>query len=152
TSPWYAELRAKGPRNLWPAWRVTRSREPAWWKGALEVAGRFAIEHDLLDVYRSRFAGIPLNDLTTDRANREFRMSTSPIWEIANELIVARYLERVLRWRYTAHEPPGDKDRRGDWQFETPSGRPVFVEVKSVQEVESWPDGVYMVSPNYERI
>jgi hypothetical protein len=135
-APWYAALNADSP-GMWGAWRIAKSNEDAWWKHVLHVAAVFASEHNYLPAYRARFAGIPAAELTVDRAERDGRSSTDPIWDIANELIVARYLERVLKWQLEQREPAGRATRRGDWQFITRSGRSVFVEVKSLHEPES---------------
>lgn len=129
--------------NLWPAWRITRSDEPAWWIGALSAAAAFARDHDLLDSFRSKLSSIPISELRTDKSDAEGRSSTFPIWEIVNELLVARLLERGLGWRFDLHEPQGRGTRLGDWQFVSPSGRSVFVEVKSLSEREMFSSGVH---------
>jgi hypothetical protein len=71
-----------------------------------------------------------------------------PVWEIANELVVARYLERVLGWQYVRHEPPGRHDHRGDWEF-TSASRQVFVEVKSLRELMYLGNGGVYSRPDY---
>src|SRR5690242_16320263 len=127
------------------AWWVAKSagpEDPNPWVDTLNAALAFAVEHDLVDQYRARFGGISSGDLHPERARREGRNCATPIFEIANELLVARYLERVFEWRYTAREPPGHKAHVGDWQFATPRGRAVFVEVKTVRERER-PSGVF---------
>lgn len=127
------------------AWYLAKLNEPRPYIGLLNAALAFAVEHGLTDVYRTRFGGISSGDISPGRAKAEGRGVDFPIQEIANELLVARYLERVFGWRLVEHEPRGDKDRRGDWQFLTPRGRAVFVEVKSLAEPE-W-QGVF--TPNF---
>ena len=139
---WYDALH-ESHHSTWPAWRIAKSNEPAWWTALLNSAFAFAQDHSLVETYRARFSGISLSELRLEKADRESRTSTFPIWRIANELVVARYLERVLGWRYECHEPPGRALRRGDWQFLTPSGRLVFVEVKSLRERERLGTGVF---------
>ncbi len=131
---WYEGLSA--PAGEPSAWWVAKDGDPNVWVDILNAALAFAIEHDLAEVYRRRFAGISPQDLHHERAQREGRTCSFPIWEIANELLVARYLERVFTWRFDQHEPPGRQDRKGDWQFVTPSGEVVFIEVKSIREPE----------------
>ena len=118
------------------AWRVTTSTEPAWWKELLNAAASFARGHELLDVYRRRFAGISDRDITDSAGAANCRPAVAPIWEIANELIVGLYLEKALGWTFQCHEPHGFRGRRGEWGFITPTGNEVFVEVKSVIEPE----------------
>jgi len=132
---WFADLQETTP-DRWVVWRVTTSLEPAWWKELLNAAASFARDHSLLDVYRRRFAGIPDGDLRDSAASLHRRPATAPIWEIANELIVGAYLERALKWTFREHEPDGFRRRVGDWGYVAPSGRDVFVEVKSVLEPE----------------
>lgn len=148
-APWYAELSEDKPET-WGAWRVTKSSEDAWWKHILQVAALFAAEHNLVSAYRGRLAGISIGDLTIERAQREGRRSTDPIWDIANELIVGCYLERVMGWTFVEHEPQGHATCRGDWQFAARSGRQIFVEVKSLHEPERVTTGVYS-RPSYTR-
>lgn len=126
--------------NLWPVWRITRSDEPAWWIGALSAAAAFAREHNLLDDYRAKLGSISVSEFRVDKSDAEGRSSTSAVWEIVNELLAARLLERGLGWRFDSHEPQGRGTHRGDWQFVSPSGRTVFVEVKSLAERE-WVGG-----------
>ena len=139
---WYRDL-DQDTKDLWVAWRITKSDEPAWWRELLIVAAAFARDHDLLSEYRRRFAGISAQALSDTAGKTLNRSSVSPIWEIANELIVGRYLEKVLGWIFRAHEPEGYRGRKGEWQFESPSGREVFVEVKSLVEREFGGAGVY---------
>ncbi len=139
---WYEAL-DEGDDATWPTWRIAKSHEPAWWKALLNSAFGFAQDHTLVERYRARFSGISRSELRLEKAQRESRTSTFPIWEVANELVVARYLERVLGWRYESHEPPGRGLRRGDWQFLTPSDQRVFVEVKSLREPERHGTGVF---------
>src|SRR5688572_19833468 len=97
--------------HLWPVWRVTRSDEPAWWIGALNAAAAFAEEHGLLERYRAKFASIPVSELRTDKAEAARRSSVFPVWEIANELVVGRLLNRLLGWKLQVHEPAGRGSR-----------------------------------------
>ena len=138
--------------SLWPVWRVTRSDECAWWIGALSAAAAFAEEHGLLETYRAKFAAIPVSELRTDKAEAAHRSSVFPVWEIANELIVGRLLNRLLGWKLQVHEPTGRGSRRGDWQFLAPSGREVFVEVKSLAESEHFGTGVANVPSRAPRL
>lgn len=131
---WYESLLP--PSNKPSAWWIAKEADPNVWVDILNAALTFAVEHGLADVYRRRFAGISPQDLRHERAQREGRTCSFPIWEIANELLVARYLERVFGWRFDQHEPTGRRDRKGDWQFVTARGRVVFIEVKSVREPE----------------
>ncbi len=124
---WYETLTAPTSGREKTAWYVAKGLEPWWFVQALNAALAFAVEHELVDVYRQRFAGI---------RPQELRTVVFPIWEIANELLAARYVERVFGWRFDQHEPVGRGTRRGDWQFVAPSGRTVFVEVKSIREAE----------------
>lgn len=121
---------------MWVAWRVLRSNESAWWRELLIAAASFARDHGLLDHYRRRFAGIASREIADSAGKAHHRPAVAPIWEIANELVVGVYLERVLGWTLEAHEPEGFRGRRGEWQFATPRGKVVFVEVKSVIEPE----------------
>jgi hypothetical protein len=131
---WYERLDA--PTGQPSAWWVAKDVEPNLWMDILNAALTFAVAHDLVDHYRTKFGGIAPRDLDHDRARREGRTCAAPIFEIANELLVARYLERVFGWRVTSHEPAGRASHFGDWQFLTPRGRNVFVEVKTVREPE----------------
>jgi hypothetical protein len=142
---WYEQL--EEPKEDVPsAWYVAKADR--WTTKLLNVAASFAQKHNLVDHYRKQFAGIRAIDLTLPRADAGRQMVSFPIWKIAHELIAGCYLERVLGWRYSAHEPIGYKQRRGDWEFITKSGRHVFVEVKSVAEVERYgTSGVYNVAP-----
>lgn len=133
---WYELLSPTAPEPT--AWYLARAPENEWWVQLLSAAFEFAVEHDLVEHYRKRFAGIRAVELTPARAFVEGRQVGFPIWAIANELVVARYLERVLGWTYLAMEPNGRGARRGDWLFRAPSGREVFVEVKSVAEPDRY--------------
>lgn len=126
---WYETLTSTDP-----AWQVAKlpDREP--WVDLLNAGLDFATRHGLEGPFRERFRGIVAGDMTPERAKAEGRLAYFPIWEVANELIVAVYCERALGWRFVAHEPNGRGERLGDWEFEMPSGTPVFVEVKSIQE------------------
>lgn len=131
-SEWYQSLEPPTD-NAASAWFM--SKQPGNWAAeVLSVAARFAAQHDLLEHYRGCFQGIRFQDLLPERAKANRRSVTSPIWVIAHELIVAAYLQNVLGWIYVLHEPPGYKTTRGDWEFVTPAGRHVFVEVKTAEE------------------
>lgn len=146
-SAWYEALSTSGSLeeadSNWPAWRVTVSNEEAWWYQLLNVAAAFARDHHLLDRYQKKFAGISLNELSRETARIRGRSELFPVWEITNELIVGRYLERVVGWQYCSHEPKGRQQHRGDWEFTDLSGKQVFVEVKSLAEPEPGAVGVY---------
>jgi hypothetical protein len=73
------------------------------------------------------------------------------VWEIANELVVALYLERALGWSFVAYEPPGHMGRLGDWEFLSLSGETVFVEVKSVME-PALPEGAFTRGVAFRRL
>jgi hypothetical protein len=139
---WYGTLAEDTPDH-WVLWRVSRSSEPAWWNDVLEAAAAFADDHGLLELYKARVSSIPLRDLRQSVADSEARSAVAPIWDIVNELIVARYLEKVLRWKYESHEPNGHRTRKGDWAFVSPAGRRMFVEVKSLTEAPPRETGVY---------
>lgn len=139
---WYDGLTADAT-DTWAAWRVLKSSEPAWWVNLLNVAFAFAEEHNLRDHYQRKLRGISLTELSASKADREFRGVLFPVWEIVNELIVARYLERVLGWTLLEHEPVGRGTRRGDWEFRARSRRRVFVEVKSIAEPDPKGTGTY---------
>jgi hypothetical protein len=130
--PWYNSLEepSAGVESAW----YTIKGYISWGGPLLSVAAGYAREKGLLATYRERFRQIAPHDLTPAAARSAGRKVTDPIWSIANELIVACYLERVLRWRFVAHDPPGRDNRVGDWLFDAPSGRRVFVEVKSPDE------------------
>jgi hypothetical protein len=138
----FDQLTASDPQ-LWPVWRITRCDEPAWWVGLLSAAAAFAEDHGLLSVYRAKLDAIPIAELRVAKGDAERRSSTFPVWEIVNELIVARLLERALGWTYSVHEPRGRGGHRGDWEFHLPTGGTVFVEVKSLSEPDRVSSGVY---------
>lgn len=133
TSAWFEGL-TEDSEDLWAAWRVTTSTEPAWWKELLNACASFARSRGLLQHYQRRFAGLSVGDLS-DKAGKT-RYTLGSLWEIANELVVGLFLERALGWTFEAHDPAGFRSRIGDWQFATADGRRVFVEVKSVHEAE----------------
>lgn len=93
--PTFDELRETNI-NLWPAWRITRCDEPAWWIGALSASAAFARDHNLLQTYRAKLGSIPVSEFRVDKSEADGRSSTFPIWEIVNELLVARLVERGL--------------------------------------------------------
>lgn len=146
---WYERLsEPRGPEDEPTAWYVAKSAEDAWYVRLLNAALAYADERGVSERYRTLFAGINPGDLTRERARADNRSVSFPIWEIANELIVALYLDRVLGWRFVEHAPCGRHQYRGDWAFDAPSGRRVFVEVKSLKEVEPRSTGVYS-RPSY---
>jgi hypothetical protein len=149
---WYERLEA--PTDDEPsAWYVAKGASDQWTTKLLTAAAEFAQAHGMVDHFRKKFAGIRGIDLTPRRARAEGRQVSFPIWEIAHELVAGCYLERVLGWRFAGHEPRGHKDRRGDWEFITPSGQRVFVEVKSVAEVERYETaGAYNVSVAFDQL
>lgn len=148
---WFRRL--KEPSGDDPsAWYMTKGMD-YWSRPLLNAAAAFARDHSLLDTYRARFAGIRPQDLMPDRAAANNRTVSAPIRAIANELIVARYVERVNGWKFLEHEPPGAKKARGDWLFETSSKKYVFVEVKTIEEPEpAEGGGVYNISARFPRI
>lgn len=141
---WYEGLREPRSKQDEPtAWYCAKDAVDDWYVLQLNAGLAFADEHGLHERYRKLFAGIRPPDLLPTRAKAERRTVSFPIWEIANELIVGRYLERVIGWQYREHEPRGRQQHRGDWEFESPRGRRVFVEVKSLQEPDGYPGGVF---------
>ena len=129
---WYRGLAKPLPGET-SAWYTVKAPD-RWEAELLSTAGKFAVDHQLLDHYRRRFQGIVLADLAPARAKAQRRSVCSPIWVIAHELVVGAYLEHVLGWALEAHEPLGNKLSKGDWQFRTPEGQSVFVEVKTALE------------------
>lgn len=130
---WYPRLIE--PVDEPSAWSVVKGPlEDDMWAMLLNAALGFALAHDLLDPYRKRFEGLSLGHFTLTRAEKEGRTQSFPIWDIANELVVGSYLERVLGWRLTAYRPPGKGQHVGEWQFKTGTEQSVFVEVKSLKE------------------
>lgn len=131
---WYESLAP--PEDEQPsAWYLAKEPPEYWGPKALSAGLAFALEHGLESVYRARFAGIRPADLLPSRARAEGRSVCFPMEEIANELIVARYLERSCNWRFLRHEPPGRGTHVGEWEFDAPGCGRTFVEVKSIAEV-----------------
>jgi len=130
---WYESL-APPHGNEASAWFLAKVPPVRWEVPLTNRALQFAVDHGLEGEYRGRFAGIAELDLTEARAKAEYRSVTFPIGQILNELVVGSLLESVLHWTYVCAGPPGHRQFRGDWQFATPAGREVFVEVKSVAE------------------
>lgn len=131
------------------AWYLAKGDENDWGAQLLNAALHWADLHGLSEHYRTRFEGITPVDVQPQRAEAENRLPSFPIWQIANELVVGCYLERVVGWTYGRHEPDGRQGHRGEWQFTTPSGRDVFVEVKSMSEPDwSQASGVFS-RPDY---
>jgi hypothetical protein len=139
---WYDEL-AEPKDDEISAWRVAKWTDSAWWIDLLNAGLSFARVHGLESRFRASFASIRPQDLLHQRAQAEGRSVSFPIWEIANELIVAGYLERVCGWDLIQHEPAGHGARLGDWQFRSQSGRQVFVEVKSLAEMRPSGNSVF---------
>jgi hypothetical protein len=77
--------------------------------------------------------------MTDSAGEAENRSSVSPIWEVVNELVVGFLLERAVGWEFLQHEPAGHRKRVGEWEFRSPSGRVVFVEVKTLVEPDRYP-------------
>lgn len=150
-SAWYKAL-TEPEEDVSSAWHVAKNPLGDWPVQLLAAAAAFAIDHDVLSIYRERFAAIPGASLGLERARAKHRTVSGPIWEIANELIVGRYLERVFGWQYETHEPLGNAGRRGEWQMCAPSGRLVFVEVKTLNEREITVDASYHKPDYRERI
>lgn len=149
-SEWFQDLEEESD-DLWVLWRITRSAQQAWWRELLTAAACFASRHGLIQLYRQRFAGIPVPSMRDSVGEAENRNPLAPIWEIASELIVGLVLESTLGWTLLAHEPPGHRDRIGDWLFETPAGKPVFVEVKTLEEPVRYPS-VFAREPATDRL
>lgn len=152
---WYNLLKPPGEHDDASAWRFAKDARPEWWTCLSRAALRFAERHGLWEAYRKRFAGIRPVDLSPARAASENRRTDFPIWEVLSELVVGAYLEAVLGWRMTGHEPRGNGERLGDFEFATPSGRVVFVEVKTIQEARTRTAGftsVYAVSSQAPRL
>lgn len=146
---WYEALQEPAQDSDVPsAWGMAKLPDGEWWVQLFSAAAQFAVDHGLVDHYRTKFRGIPPAEIGAAKAAAEYRSVSAPIWEITNELVVARYLERVHSWRFVAHEPPGRQSYRGDWEFVTPTGRPVFVEVKSILQPD-WPSSGAHNRPDY---
>ncbi|MBK8246662.1 MAG: hypothetical protein IPK85_04590 [Gemmatimonadetes bacterium] len=140
--PWYRALEEPGHGEA-SAWYLAKMAEHRAQHDLLNTALAYAEAHDLQRPFLSRFGGIALRDLSPAKARAELRSVTAPIWNVADELLVASFLERVLHWEFDHHEPRGHRDYKGDWQFRTPDGQVVFVEVKSVSEPEYPTTGVF---------
>ncbi len=132
--PWFHALTRPPAPRITSAWYVAKDQDAEWNVCLLEAALQYAKNRGLWSTYRRRFEGIGVGDVSLARANAENREADFVIWEIAAELVAAAYLEHVLRWTFCRHEPPGDRKRLGDWEFETPDGKLVFVEVKTLCE------------------
>lgn len=145
---WYQSLEKPTDPDEESAWYVAKAHQAEWFVLALNAGLAFARDHGLEACYSRRFAGISPRDLTPKRARQKGGTVSSPIWEIANELVVARYLERALGWELLEHEPTGRGTRKGDWDFRSQTGETVFVEVKSIREAE-WPAGKVYTLPDY---
>jgi hypothetical protein len=146
-SPWFERLPAP-ESGITAVSLLAKGEENRWEIQLLNVALAFAIDHGLEETYRTKFAGISLNALMPARAIHEGRGVSTPLWEIANELVVGCLVERGLGWKYQEYEPPGRHGRRGEWQFQSPSKREIFVEVKSLREAEDVGSGAFS-RPDY---
>ena len=131
---WYERLRPPKGSESTAWWLAKGPANDDMWVKLLHTALSFAQRHELVSAYRARFGGLHFDDLSLPRAKSEARTQTFPIWEIANELVVGCYLERVFEWQLTHHQPAGKGKKKGEWQFRTRTGRSVFVEVKSLSE------------------
>ncbi len=116
------------------AWGVVKGDPSELYARLLNAALGFARSHGLSATYRPRFGGLRSGDLTLNHAKRAGQTPSFPVWTIANELLAARYLERVLGWQLRKHEPGGRDTHRGEWEFNARHGGRVFVEVKSMRE------------------
>lgn len=148
---WFESL-DESTADYWVLWRVAKSDTPAWWRELLIAAAAFARDHELLPAYQKLFAGIPPRALSDSAGERENRSAVAPIWEIASELTAGLYLERALGWTLSRYEPNGHMRRVGDWEFATPTGRTVFVEVKTVLEPDRSETGVFTRRVAQERL
>jgi hypothetical protein len=150
-APWYEALQPPigGEPSAWHVAKQPLGNRASHGAQVLNAAATFLQDHGLIERYKRLFAGINSLDLQPARAAAQGRTVTSPIFDIANEFIIARYLDRVLRWEYLEHEPVGRKGHRGDWFFRTPAGREVFVEVKSLSEPDAWPGDFMYTRPDY---
>lgn len=149
---WFSQLECPEYYDEPSAWYLTKGDSSGWGGDILSAGAQFALDHNLVDVYRKRFAGINASDLLQVRAKAERRSVSSPIWIIANELIIGRYLEKVLKWTFERHEPPGNKAHRGEWQFRMLDGKSVFVEVKTAMEPAGPTSGVYSRGVEYAQV
>lgn len=131
---WYESIERPGDPSAQSAWYTAVDPEPEWNVCLLRAALSYCAEVRLWDDFRVRFAGIAPADVASARAVAEDRGADLPIWEIASELVVAAYLQHVCGWKLLRYEPPGNGLCRGDWEFESPSGRVTFVEVKTIRE------------------
>jgi len=147
--PWYDNLDKPKDPSVSSAWFAAKRQDRTWYVDLLESALEFGDSVGLRDQYRERFAVIAPADLTPVRAQAEGRKVSGPLWEIASELIAGRYLNRVCGWKLLDHEPPGNKECLGDWEFEAPNRRTVFVEVKFLQEPEAVPTNAMAPWPDY---
>lgn len=146
---WYEALEKPNDPKVSSAWYLAKRPDSTWPVALLEHALDYARHHSLEDTYRRRFADISEKSLTHERAQAEGRRVTDPIWQIAVELVAARFLDRVCHWKLLRHEPQGDKECVGDWEFATPHQQSVFVEVKYLQEPETIPTTTMVAKPDY---
>ncbi len=141
---WAKQLRRSRYANAPVARAIIERTEPAWWIALLNVALYYAKSKGLYEHYIGRLSSLRPSQFYEYVANAEGHEEELPLWEILNELVVAAYLEHALGWIYVAHEPEGTPPKRGDWQFLSPSGRTVFVEVKSIAERRPRGNAVFM--------
>lgn len=139
-SEWYVAL--EKPRDDVPsAWWLAKGESTSWSATIANVGLAYGVRCGLSESFRNRFQAIPASDVTYERALAERRSPSFPIWEILSELVAAAFIDGTLGWKYGSHEPPGHLLKRGDWEFVTPEGVTVFIEVKSLGEWVSG-DGV----------
>lgn len=131
---WYQSLEPPANSEESSAWFVAKGDLADVHPAIVNAGLSFAIAHGLDAQFRRAFERLRPHDFLESRATAEGRSVSFPIWEIANELVVAAYLERVLGWTFLDYEPVGRPPKRGDWLFRAPSGKEVFVEVKSITE------------------
>ena len=132
-SEWYADL--EKPRDDVPsAWWLAKGECASWFATIANVGLAYGVRRGLREPFRRRFQAIPARDVTYQRAFAERRSPSFPIWEILSELVAAAFIDGTLGWEYGSHEPPGHQRTRGDWEFVSPEGVTVFIEVKSLGE------------------
>lgn len=133
--PWFDSL--ERPVDETPsAWFLAKGDPSAWYVAVANIGIHYCRARGLESHYRKHFEAIAPKDLSNAKARAERRSPAFPIWELLNELIAAAFLESILGWQFDAHEPPGHRQSRGDWQFITECGQKIFVEVKSIGEAE----------------
>lgn len=127
---------------------MVRDPDPEWYVKFLNITFAHCDSLGLREVYRARFAAIKPSDVWIKGTPAWFRDGCLPIWEVANELVVAAYIARVLGWRFCKHEPAGRGLRKGDWEFAVPDDKRVFVEVKTLEEPPVRPSNSFGARPS----